>query len=250
MLSRYPGNFGLGPLRFPEADAASDPLAGIPFVVRWQSYAGGAPIGYYLDEACTIPAVTEFDLVVAIKDELSGSGLVAVQTNPDRQAMLVFVNGVPGLYFDGVDDLYIHTATLTAPCSIFAVCKNEGGGGANTVAMFDSQDLPLYSSIAGSWGTWAATVVNSGVANTTVQVLHMEVEAPNNITFYTDGVPVNKTNGTAFDVFGSSAIGSEGSVPSNPFGGYLFALFAIEEPADLALIRDSLQTIYDDVLGS
>ncbi|WAC18937.1 hypothetical protein OVA24_17025 [Luteolibacter sp. SL250] len=63
------------------------------------------PLGLYKDTACTIPATHDGDAIAAWRDELSGSGLVAVQSITSRQPALRFTGGIPWLDFDGIDDL-------------------------------------------------------------------------------------------------------------------------------------------------
>lgn len=82
-----------------------DPLAGIGFALRLQTHRGDSvPFGLYQDLACTIPATQDWDTVAAWRDEISGSGLVMVQTDPDMRPYLFFDGGVPTLRSDGVDD--------------------------------------------------------------------------------------------------------------------------------------------------
>lgn len=82
-----------------------DPIADYAFVVRLQTHVGdNVPLGLYQDTACTIPAINDFDPVAAWKDELSGSGFVATQEDPDKQFVLTFYDGVPVIESDGIDD--------------------------------------------------------------------------------------------------------------------------------------------------
>jgi hypothetical protein len=82
-----------------------DPLMGTAFSLRLQTHRGdGIPLGLYQDTACTIPATTDGDFIAAWRDELSGSGLFAVQSISTKQPKLRFSGGVPWLEFDGIDD--------------------------------------------------------------------------------------------------------------------------------------------------
>lgn len=80
------------------AIADADPLAGIPFKVRLERY-----VGLYQDEACTIPCVSDFDLVAAWRDEKSGSGYTFTQPVETRRPF--YISGAP--VFDGIDDSLI-----------------------------------------------------------------------------------------------------------------------------------------------
>lgn len=83
-----------------------DPIAGLDFSLRLQTHRGdGAPLGLYLDTACTTPATTAGDPIAAWRDELSGSGIVAIQPTSTKRPTLRFTSGIPWLEFDGVDDL-------------------------------------------------------------------------------------------------------------------------------------------------
>ncbi|RYD33658.1 MAG: hypothetical protein EOP87_10615 [Verrucomicrobiaceae bacterium] len=86
----------------------ADPLAGMAFSLRLQTHRGdGIPLGLYQDVSCTAPAMAEGDLIAAWRDELSGSGLVAVQEVSSKRPTLRFVSGKPVLEFDGSDDFLI-----------------------------------------------------------------------------------------------------------------------------------------------
>lgn len=83
-----------------------DPLAGIPFSIRLQTHVPGSntPLGLFQDVACTMPATQDGDPIAAWKDVLSNSGLIATQSDTQKQPILFFDNGVPSVLFDGVDD--------------------------------------------------------------------------------------------------------------------------------------------------
>lgn len=69
-------------------------------------------VGLYQDLACTIPAARWGDSVAAWRDELSDSGIVAIQSVTTKRPTLQFENGVPYLQFDGVDDFLSSSATF------------------------------------------------------------------------------------------------------------------------------------------
>jgi hypothetical protein len=110
---------------------ASDPLAGIDFTIRLQTHNGdNVPLGLYQDVACTIPAVNEFDPVGAWRDELSDSGRLLITDHTDHQPVLVFVDGVPVVEFDGVDD-YMLTADFNFALADRTVCSAWGQTASN-----------------------------------------------------------------------------------------------------------------------
>ncbi|MBX3740258.1 MAG: hypothetical protein KF712_04660 [Akkermansiaceae bacterium] len=96
-----------------------DPMAEVPAILRLQTHRGnGIPLGLYQDVACTIPATTEGDSIAAWRDEISGGGLVAVQSVSTKRPTLRFVSGTPVIRFDGADDV-LHT-TILAPDDAFS----------------------------------------------------------------------------------------------------------------------------------
>lgn len=96
-----------------------DPLAGIDFVLRLQTHrSDNVPFGLYQDTACTIPAVADGDPIGGWKDEISGSGLIAVQSVADKQPTLRYTSGKPVVRFDGVDDT-MQISGATWPASPF-----------------------------------------------------------------------------------------------------------------------------------
>ena len=106
-------------------DYETDPLAGIPFSLRLQTHGGEVlPLGLYKDTACTIPATNEGDLIAAWRDEISGSGLVAVQDVSTKRPSLRFVAGRPVVRFDGVDDVL--QTTIQAPDDAFSYAASGG----------------------------------------------------------------------------------------------------------------------------
>jgi hypothetical protein len=93
---------------FPTPTGTTDPLVDYSFSARLQAHAGdNVPLGLYQDTACTIPATQEFDPIAAWRDELSGSNEKFVNSNTDQQPLLIFVDGVPVVSFDGVDDVLV-----------------------------------------------------------------------------------------------------------------------------------------------
>jgi primosomal replication protein N len=107
-------------------DHAADPLERIPFSLRLQTHRGsGVPLGLYKDTSCTIPATSDGDAIAAWRDEISGSGLVAVQGVTTKRPILRFVSGLPALEFDGVDDHLTLTLARTFPFSLAVGAKGN-----------------------------------------------------------------------------------------------------------------------------
>lgn len=81
------------------------------------------PLGLFQDDTGTTPCVTFGDPVGNWTDELSGSGLAAIQSNTMKQPLMQFVYNVaagmwlPTVVFDGVDDL-LATTSFTTQTSI------------------------------------------------------------------------------------------------------------------------------------
>ena len=110
----------------------------LPPEEEWQDAGGGgpapfitviehkrlAPLGLYKDTTCTIPATNEGDLIAGWRDEISGSGLVAVQDVSTKRPSLRFVAGRPVVRFDGVDDVL--QTTIQAPDDAFSYAASGG----------------------------------------------------------------------------------------------------------------------------
>lgn len=151
---------------------AVEALAGLTFTMRMQTHNGdNVPLGLWQDTAMTIPATQEFDPVAAWSDELSNSGMVLTTDHVDHIPLLIFVNGVPTVEFDGIDD-YMRTADFNfnladrTVCCVWAQITNQGNDG---VVLFppptgndDSQDIALIS--IGAYGASATTKGGAGTA--------------------------------------------------------------------------------------
>jgi len=89
-------------------------------------------LGLYQDTACTTPVTAAGQLVAGWKDELSNSGLVAIQSNSVKRPEMQYVNGRPVVVFDGVDD-YLEITTTWSLASVlmtarFSSMRFPGGG--------------------------------------------------------------------------------------------------------------------------
>lgn len=212
-----------------------DPLAGIEFSARWQSHVGDdVPLGYYQDEACTIPAVTEFDLVVAVKDELSGSGLIMTQSDPDKQMLLRFTaEGVPYLESDGVDDYYEMASVAGMGADnwsvVVAVATNDLSG-TRVVTSIGSDVTPTGYAVTQRTGKIA--FLRNGLANepsTTDWVVDEPtvvsvIRNAGTVTLYANGVALSPTYSNAPNApTTASFIGWNGG--DQYWSGPIFAVF-------------------------
>lgn len=131
--------------------APVDPLAGFNWAARLQTHIPGSntPLGLYQDVACTIPCTMDGDPVAAWRDELSVSGVIAIQVLPQKQPILAFQSGVPTILYDGVDDYLLTTATptcgtmftgaaLAAVDANYHVVAYIGSGGSGYVIVYQS----------------------------------------------------------------------------------------------------------------
>lgn len=247
MVSKFPGNNGIGPARYPDVSGASDPLAGLDFVVDFRPWEGGEALRLWQDVAATIPATADFDPIAAVSSKTAG--VIATQSDVNKQPLLVFVDGVPTIEPDGVDDYLTFTATLSAPCTIYVVCKYSGAGGNRVVVGFTGGQN-LYANLSGTWAAWMQATVSSDVANLTFQVLTLTVRAANDIDLDTDGVPVTKTNGSSFDLSIQSALLAENTAGDSRMIGNVCAVLAQEAPADEAIVKAYLSSLYSSILGT
>lgn len=236
----------LGCKQFVDVDI--DPLEGLT-TFRLQTHNGdNVPRWMWQDEAMTIPVENEFD-PICVREDISGNGNHSIQPDPDKQGMLVFINGVPFVWYDKIDDFYAHTASLSVPSSISCVAKNSGTGGNQTLVGFDGPGLNLMSSLGGSLGVWANAAVTNSTPNETVQVVCAAVRAANDIDLITNGVSATLINGVSFDSSITPEIGSEAGGTSNRFGGVEGAVIAAPA-ANAALVNSYLATIFADALGA
>jgi hypothetical protein len=105
---------------------AGDELSGIPFRLRLQTHRGdGLPFGLYQNTACTIPATADGHAVAAWRDELSGSGLVAIQSVSTKRPILRIPSGNPVLEYDGVDDFLSVVLPRPFPFSLATGAKSN-----------------------------------------------------------------------------------------------------------------------------
>lgn len=233
---------------FPEA--SGDPLAGLTFAIRLQTHSGdNVPLGLWQDTAMTIPALNDFDPIAAWSDELSDSGQVALQSDTNKRPILLFVDGVPTVDFDGIDDVLVHTAALSAPCSVYIISKTTDPATQCAVG-FDGAGMNIYTVIGGGWGMWVTGVVEGGTTNDVFKVLGSKITDFDDIDMITDGVSINRTNGAAFDTFFGPVVGAatEGSV--QPMLGPICAVLGAAAPTDDALIQSYLPSIYSGILGT
>jgi hypothetical protein len=246
------------PGRLVSISNAGDPLEGIIFAYgRFQTHNGdNVPLGLWQDVAATIPAVDPFTPVAAWTDELTGSGAIAVQADPDKQPILEFVNGVPALYFDGIDDCMSHGLGSNVPASIFSVARHTASLAYRMIAGFGTAGAPggphMYSCLGPDpeWGGFYGANVKASTSLNVFKFAGEVVRAPNDVDFYTNEAMVNRVNGTSYDASNGQFIGSEAGGGAAFHIGYIGAILA--GPAtdyDVTLIREYLSDIYADVLG-
>lgn len=159
-----------------------DPLAPFPWAVRLQTHipGGNTPLGLYQDVTCTIPCTMDGDPVAAWRDELSMSGVIAIQADTQKQPILVFVSGFPTVYFDAVDDNLLATVgVIVQPLMVFlnAIPNGKGAafgtisGGANQIIIAPSGALAGLTEevYAGSAfiddGAWSGSHLGSYIFN-------------------------------------------------------------------------------------
>lgn len=232
-----------------------DPLEGVVFAYgRLQTHRGdNVPLGLYQDEACTIPAVNAYDPVAVWRDELTESGVVATQSNPDKQGYLDFINEVPFVILDGVDDCYQHGMGAASPGSIFAVGKHTSSLAYRMIASFGASGGPhLYSCLGPDpeWGGYYGANVKASSSLTSIKVAATIVRAPNDVDFYTNDDLVTRTNGAAYDGSAGNFIGSEaGGTAAFHVGPIGAVLAGPVTNYDHAAIRSYLASIFAPALG-
>lgn len=195
-----------GPLR-----GSSDPLSEFPWHPRLQMHQGtDAVIGLYEDDACTIPA-TDGSTVGGFRDELGDSGVVFAQSNPDKRPTLFLLEGLPVLYFDGVDDELTSGVFDTEIQTIFLVAMANPAGFARALSYGETRDWGGFGS--GSKWAWfsnqAGGVVDSATSALDWSVMALELRSSSEAVWHDNGVP-----GATFDpsapVVGTMTLGSQG----------------------------------------
>lgn len=143
-------------------------------------------VGLYQDTACTVPVTTAGQLVAAWRDELSNSGLVAVQSNSMKRPEVQYVNGRPVVVFDGVDD-YLEITTSWSLASVLMVTRYSSqrfpGGGFPYYKAFSVADNGADN---GTWwcetGGGPAAFGSNGIwRNARVENFPTAVQAFNNL---------------------------------------------------------------------
>jgi hypothetical protein len=121
----------LGCKQFVDVDI--DPLAGYTWGLRLQTHNGdGVPLGLWQDTTFTIPAQNDFDPIGGWTDELSDSGAAVIQSDLNLQPYLLFIDGIPTIQCDGVDDFFQGAVSglSASQLSVFASAAIESSDGA------------------------------------------------------------------------------------------------------------------------
>lgn len=173
-----------------DAPSFVDPLAGIPFVLRLQTHRGdGVPLGLYQDNDALIPATADGDPVAVWRDELSGSGIIAVQSVSTKRPVLKFVGGTPVVRFDGIDDFL--SASAVVPGSV------------QMVSRADFQ--PVSTNVMARWGEYDLARTEAGGGS--IQLSDTGIKL---ITSYPAGdlMPGFQTHSAKCEVSGGNVTGS------------------------------------------
>lgn len=215
----------------PESASAliSDPLAALSFTLRLQTHRGdNVPIGLYKDTACTDPATADGDSIAAWRDELSGSGKVATQSNSMFRPTLRFVGGKPFVRSDGVDDHLLITLTAAAGNRSFAVALKP----LSTTALqylFDTESgrLVIAHSFTGNNVAWFDGTSHLIAPATTGAQRLVYIFSGSTGTIYRDNASLGSDSHTATAIGGAVAIQASYSGVGGNFNGDLSALCII-----------------------
>lgn len=223
-----------------------DPLAGIVFAIRAQNHNGDlVPLGYYQDVACTIPAVTEFDTVMGWKDEFNGIGLSFTQADPDKSPLLIFVNGVPILQFDGVDDELSAPLADVAVQTIFLMCKSLSSGGSGfgrALSYIENREIGAFGA-GGKWA-WFSPLTNSALSWNVWGVMAVDIQSNAVAILYADGVEGATLNPSDVSVSTTLTIGSQGGNHYLPCDiAAVLGSHAGPTPAEIVLVSEYLLDI-------
>lgn len=241
----------------PVSGVAPDPLAGITFTLRLQTHSGFgatplAPLGLYQDAAKTIPATQDFDPVAAWEGVLMGVPVTAVQADEDKQPYLLFVDGVPTVVFDGVDDRM--TVALAVGNDFFAAvgCSMEistaqGSAYAPFFLTADNEARLCWRLDATAWGAYGTGAISSGESLAAgaynLQVDAVDAGATAIVTLYRSNV--EKGASGMYNDGGTSplTLGAEPGFNRYLNGALVFVLFTPDHAA-----RATISTYTDSLL--
>lgn len=164
-------------------------------------------------DASTITGLVNGDPVITWGD-LSGNGRDCTQATAAKRPTFQtnIQNGLPIVRFDGVDDNLIHTLNIAVvPLTAFAVARKSGGAaGFQDLLYCNIPALLARSSTNNNWAAYPSAVADSGQSIEGVfRAFSSTYRAATDIDLTTDGITVNRTNGTSVYVNATSlTIGS------------------------------------------
>jgi hypothetical protein len=203
-------------------------------------------IGEDLDVVTLLAFVGLANGEIVIWYDQSGNGRHAVQTKPGSQPRIVNAGviethqGKPTLYFDGADDYFIHTLSLSGESIVMAVVNSLGlrpGEVAGTVVTATPSNTRVDTIMASvrpyftDWGSFASGSLSSGITIGNDYSL-LEVISNNPPTglvqLYTNGVFSAELAGGRFagDHNARQSIGAEHSWGGNNHYGYIAEVLA------------------------
>lgn len=101
-----------------------DPISGFTFFARLQTHRGdNIPIGLYQENSFDVPATQEGDQISMWADEISDSGVVFDFSYGGSLPFLTFIDGVPCVAWNGLDNFAKNFGTLNQPFSCWFGCR-------------------------------------------------------------------------------------------------------------------------------
>lgn len=242
--------YGATPLAANPAEAAPYSVCGDPVSQLVPNY---APLGLYQDLACTVPATTEGHPIAAWRDELTPSGLTAVQAEGEFQPVLRFRNGFPTVEFDGVDDyLFVTSPWSFTECVLTAGYSDESVNKAYCVAeqqpSADTWWRETYTTPQiGSFGVFRGDRLSGYPAFMPKQPMVLSVASGVQYEVFIEGVSQGIQSGN-FLAGSNLAIGSSGAtnpvvLANKALDGWMVALVLSSHVSDRLSIEPYIQNL-------
>ncbi len=233
--------YGATPLAANPAEAAPYSVCGDPVSQLVPNY---APLGLYQDLACTVPATTEGHPIAAWRDELTPSGLTAVQAEGEKRGVLHFINGVPCVRTDSVDDGYTIPgcdALMPYVIEVLAACP-LGNPGSIGRLVNSSANVFIQPNRTSNGPHFVNGILgSSAVMDTQFHSMAIECVSGQNAKAYTDAVDVTTLSRASVD-WPAVGIGAVGAWSETEAGADLISL-CIYPPEHRLIVQPYIQNL-------
>lgn len=230
--------------------ASSDPLAGIPFTVRIETHNGETPLGLWKDEAKTIPATANADVIAVISGEFSSGAITLSQSTSGDRGTFLFQSRRPTVLFDGVNDFYDANNDQAGREQIFLLVNIKNTG--STQVIFDgvSNYHEIYNT-GGNLNIYAGAVLSGGSISDGWHVIMLDFNGATSL-IRIDGVQTGAGDAGSGARVGLR-LGHEAGGASFSFAGSFIAELIPQTPlvgANITLVENYLATLIPPIFSS